>query len=73
MGGRGRKGRKGRIEKGGPLLLKMHGEVSLDGSLRDERAAHTGECLPYGEDTKSVHFLLWHPSCLFDQLTEHLE
>lgn len=54
-------------------LLYVHGQVSLDGSLGDEGAAHTGECLPAGEHSRSVYFLLRDPCCLLDQLAEHLQ
>ena len=54
------------------LLLDVHGEVSLDGSLRDEGTHHTTEGLPDGENTGGIHLLLVDPRCLLDQLTEHL-
>ena len=54
------------------LLLDVHGEISLDGSLRDEGAHHTTEGLPDGENTGGINLFLANPCCLLDQLTEHL-
>lgn len=54
------------------LLLDVHGEVSLDGSLRDEGTYHTAEGLPGGEDTRGVKFVLRNSCRLFNQLAEHL-
>ena len=53
-------------------LLQVHVEVSLDGSLGDEGAAHAGQGLPAGEHSRSVQLLRGNPSSLLDQLAEHL-
>ena len=51
----------------------MHGEVALDCFLRNEGTAHAGQCLPAGEHSGSIHLLQRDPSCLFNQLAEHLD
>ena len=53
-------------------LLDVHGEVSLDFPLRDEGAAHAGQCLPAREHSGGIYLLQWNPGCLLDQLDEHL-
>ena len=54
-------------------LFDVHGKVALDCPLRNEGAAHAGQCLPAGEHSVSIHLLQRDPSCLFNQLAEHLE
>ena len=54
-------------------LCDVHGEVALDCPLRNEGAAHAGQCLPAGEHSRGIHLLQRDPSCLFNQLAEHLK
>ena len=54
------------------LLFDVHSEVAFDGPLGDECAAHTGQSLPVGQDSRTVHVLLRESCRLFDQLTKDL-
>ena len=54
-------------------LFDVHGEVVLDCPLRNEGTALTGQCLPAEEYSGGIHLLQRDPSCLFNQLAEHLE